>query len=52
MVPATEVAQMIELAQTINEQQRILATALARLVGVEESVNPIIKPFGNLGQVH
>jgi integrase len=39
MVPVTEVAQMIELAQTINEQQRILATALARLVGVDESVN-------------
>jgi integrase len=39
MVPATEMAQMIELAQTINEQQKILAAALARLVGAEEPVN-------------
>jgi integrase len=39
MVPATEMAQVIELAQTINEQQKILAAALARLVGAEEPVN-------------
>jgi integrase len=39
MVPATEMAQMIELAQTINEQQKILAAALARLVGAEQPVN-------------
>ena len=39
MVPATEMVQMIELAQTINQQQKILAAALARLVGAEEPVN-------------
>jgi integrase len=39
MVPTTEVAQMIQLAQTINEQQKILTAALARLVGAEEPVN-------------
>jgi integrase len=35
MVSATEVAQMIQLAQTINEQQKILAAALAKLTGTE-----------------
>jgi integrase len=39
MVPATEMAQIIELAQTVSEQQKILAAALARLVGAEEPVN-------------
>jgi integrase len=39
MVPVTEIAQIIELAQNVSEQQKILAAALARLVGAEESVN-------------
>jgi integrase len=39
MVPATEMAQMIELAQTINEQQKTLTAALARLTRAEEPVN-------------
>jgi len=39
MVPVTDMAQVIELAQTINEQQKILTAALARLVGAEEPVN-------------
>jgi integrase len=39
MVPATEMAQMIQLAQTINEQQKILAAALAKLVRTEEPMN-------------
>jgi integrase len=43
MVPATEMAQVIELAQTINEQQKILAAALARLVGAEEQVSTSLK---------
>jgi integrase len=43
MVPTTEMAHMIELAQTINEQQKILAAALARLVGAEEQVSTSLK---------
>jgi integrase len=39
MVSATEMTQVIELAQTITQQQKILAAALARLVGAEEPVN-------------
>jgi integrase len=39
MVPTTEMTQIIQLAQTVSEQQKILATALARLVGAEEPVN-------------
>jgi integrase len=39
MIPATEMAQIIELAQTVSEQQKILTAALARLVGAEEPVN-------------
>lgn len=39
MVSTTEMAEIIQLTQTINEQQKILAAALARLVGVEESIN-------------
>jgi len=39
MIPTTEMAEIIQLTQTINEQQKILAAALARLVGVEEFIN-------------
>jgi integrase len=36
MIAAAEMAQVIELAQTITEQQKMLATALAKLAGLEE----------------
>jgi integrase len=39
MSSTTEIAQVIELAQTINEQQKILAAVLAKLVRSEEQVN-------------
>ncbi len=39
MVPVTEMAQIIELAQTVSEQQKILAAALAKLTRTEEPVN-------------
>jgi integrase len=39
MIQTTEMTQVIELAQAINEQQKILAAALARLVKTEEPVN-------------
>lgn len=37
---AAEMVQIIELAQTINEQQKMLATALAKLARVEEFASP------------
>ena len=40
MVAAAEMAQVIELAQAINEQQKMLATALAKLAGLEEPATP------------
>jgi integrase len=43
---SAEMAQMIELAQTINEQQKILAVALAKLVGAEEPVNQSLNLLG------
>jgi integrase len=39
MVSTVEMTQVIELAQTINEQQKILAAALAKLTRTEEPVN-------------
>jgi integrase len=39
MIQATEMTQVIELAQAISEQQKILAAALAKLVKIEEPVN-------------
>ena len=36
MIAAAEMAQIIELARTINEQQKMLATALAKLTRAEE----------------
>ena len=39
MIAAAEMAQVIELARTINEQQKMLATALAKLAGLEEPGN-------------
>jgi integrase len=39
MIAATDMAQVIELAQTIAEQQKMLATALAKLVRVEEAAS-------------
>jgi len=40
MVSTVEITQVVELAQTINEQQKILATVLAKLTRTEEPVNP------------
>lgn len=40
MIAAAEMVQIIELAQTINEQQKMLATALAKLARVEELTSP------------
>jgi integrase len=40
MIAAAEMAQVIELAQTITEQQKMLATALAKLAGLEEPATP------------
>jgi integrase len=40
MIATTEMVQIIELARTINEQQKMLATALAKLAGVEEITSP------------
>jgi|SRR6476661_1673038 len=37
MIAVAEMAQVIELAQSISEQQKMLATALAKLAGFEES---------------
>jgi integrase len=48
MVPTTEMAQVIELAQTINQQQKMLAAALAKLVGAEQ---PVINKASNLLEV-
>ena len=39
MTAAVEMAQIIELAQTINEQQKILAAALAKLAKAEQPGN-------------
>ena len=39
MVSTVEMTQVIELAQTINEQQKVLAAALAKLTRTEEPVN-------------
>jgi integrase len=36
MIAAAEMVQIIELARTINEQQKMLATALAKLARIEE----------------
>jgi integrase len=40
MIAATEMVQIIELARTINEQQKMLATALAKLAKIEEIASP------------
>ncbi len=39
MVSTVEMTQVIELAQTINEQQKVLAAALAKLTRTEEPIN-------------
>lgn len=39
MMAAAEMVQIIELARTINEQQKMLATALAKLAGLQEPVS-------------
>jgi integrase len=46
MVPTTEMAEIIELAQTINEQQKILAAVLAKLTRTEEPVNQSLNLLG------
>jgi len=40
MIAAPEMVQIIELARAINEQQKMLATALAKLAKVEEVASP------------
>jgi len=40
MTAAAEMVQIIELARTINEQQKMLATALAKLAKIEEVASP------------
>jgi integrase len=40
MIAAAEMVQIIELARTINEQQKMLATALAKLAKIEEVASP------------
>lgn len=40
MIAAAEMARIIELAENINEQQKMLATALAKLAGLEELAAP------------
>lgn len=40
MIAAAEMAQIIELARNINDQQKMLATALAKLARTEEPATP------------
>jgi len=40
MTATVEMVQIIELARTINEQQKMLATALAKLAKIEEVASP------------